>query len=146
MSAASERFLMLFAHCDRHAASRAPWTAGRSSATSMPMIAITTRSSTRENAAILRLRQPKFNGLSIDAPPAVTTASYGQLISCGLPRCHTFCCDNRTAVVVPKRSPGLRYHPSPESDLLEKYWPRLWRAFARISHSFPVFILEVIGT
>jgi hypothetical protein len=33
-------------HCDRRAASRAAWIAGKSSATKMPMMAITTSSST----------------------------------------------------------------------------------------------------
>ncbi len=36
---------MLLMHCDRRAASRAAWTAGKSSAISTAMIAITTSSS-----------------------------------------------------------------------------------------------------
>jgi len=37
-------------HCARLAASRADWTAGNSKDTNTPMIAITTKSSTRVNA------------------------------------------------------------------------------------------------
>ena len=42
--------LRLFWHCTRRAASRAACTAGKSSEVRMPMIAMTTRSSTRVNA------------------------------------------------------------------------------------------------
>ena len=41
-----------FVHCVRRAASRAAWIAGSSSATKIPMIAITTSSSTSVNARI----------------------------------------------------------------------------------------------
>jgi hypothetical protein len=41
---------MLFEHCDLRAASLAAWTAGKSNAIRTPIIAITTRSSTRVKA------------------------------------------------------------------------------------------------
>ena len=44
-------FLRLLLHCVRRAASRADWMAGSKSATRMPMIAMTTSSSTSVNAA-----------------------------------------------------------------------------------------------
>ena len=40
-------FFKLFLHCVRREASRTAWIAGRSNATRMPMMAITTNSSTR---------------------------------------------------------------------------------------------------
>src|SRR4029079_8715274 len=46
--------LRLFVHCARRADSRADWTAGNSSATRTPMMAITTSSSTRVKAGLGR--------------------------------------------------------------------------------------------
>ena len=49
--------LRLFRHCIRRPDSRADWTAGSSKPTSMPMIAMTTKSSTRVKPGLWRSRR-----------------------------------------------------------------------------------------
>jgi hypothetical protein len=60
---AKARFLTLFEQDALRAASRAPWTAGKSSATSVPMIAITTRSSTSVNPEREKRRLMDFSSV-----------------------------------------------------------------------------------
>jgi hypothetical protein len=57
-------FFMLFVQLARRAASRAAWMAGNNSATRMPIIAITTNSSTNVNA-----RRARENDDRIMDPP-----------------------------------------------------------------------------
>ena len=92
---------MLFVHCVRRAASRAAWIAGNSSATRMPMMAITTNSSTSVNARIVAAQSLRRNLRSPTNAPYFMARRPSYVRRCRLPAPTMLSCTTSPAISAP---------------------------------------------